>query len=899
MTDPADCLQKKKKKKRRRSESLDEPPPVVDSRDETKEKKRRREGDEDMEVSSPAEEEVNVKKKRKRKEVQNEEERTVVEPPPVVSSPVEMKKKKRKEVQKEEERTVVEPPPVVSSPVETKKKKKRKEVQNEEERTVVEPPPVVSSPVETKKKKKRKEVQNEEERTVVESPPVVSSPVETKKKKKRKEVQKEEERTVVEPPPVVSAPVEMKKKKKKRKEVQNEEERTVIEPPPVVSSPVKMKKKKSKEVQNEEERTVVEPPPVVSAPVEIKKKKKKKRKEVQNEEERTVVELPPVVSSPVETKKKKHKEKESMAMVTTENSSVDMEEKKKKKKRKEEKRRPVVDEPLVVTSPVEKEKKKKRKEVQREEESITKVTTDNNVSMKKKKRRKMEQEDENCVVIATFQSEEKKKKQTNGLMEPSVTMATTTKDLDWEPLVPMETSKSKKKEEKKKEEEQEDCIIIGTTETEVRSITMVTTNKNPQTEHVKNQVEPVTIATAQKEQQQKNNNYNWNQHQIDGQMEPSITMETADACWEAQLQELQEFIPNLSQKSSIVISKMLLYDLPRFREFKKKGVALRWGRFSEEENEQIRANINNFLLLTGIDSVEELMFPQRFKDKEAEIKKQRINYHYMQRIAEGIPRPCVQILIRAKKMMDQRNHMGRFTDDEVHALTKLHTLHGNDWKTIAEKMNRSTASVLKRFATTGEGKGAWSEDEVARLKSAVEDHLKTRLCKSPPGSGLTGQQLSVKLPWTRISLAVGSRTWYQCRLKWFSILKHCLEGQRSTSGLGIQNRIDIINTLFNMNVREPCDFDWMEVAKAVGAVTPVYVQKAFRRMKTTGVPNWNRLSYGEIVDILRERELPRLQMKLDRLKKKQEQRDGHRRTENPVDLQKTYQLSEIFSESDS
>ncbi|NXT09922.1 TTF1 factor, partial [Prunella fulvescens] len=342
-------------------------------------------------------------------------------------------------------------------------------------------------------------------------------------------------------------------------------------------------------------------------------------------------------------------------------------------------------------------------------------------------------------------------------------------------------------------------------------------------------------------------------------------------------QELEEFIPHVKNISDSSIKKMAGRDLMRFKEFKKQGMAVKFGRFTQKENKQIQKNVEEFLALTGLDSAEKLLFTSRYPEDKDTIHRLKTEHHFCEKISEGIPRPWRLIYYRARKMFDPNNYKGRYTTEEKEQLKKYQALHGNDWKKISELMSRSNLSVAMKFSElkSAINYGHWTKEETQKLMSAVEDVMRRKVRTENPSSlssldqsdrdlWIDREQLYQPLPWTEIETKVGSRYWRQCKQKWNSILTRKLtRGQQLCKGTnGLRTKITLIKRLYETKAEDASEVNWDELRSAVGDVPRAYVQSKFYRLKVSFVPCWKRKTFSEIIDYLYENTLPELEEKL-------------------------------------
>lgn len=186
--------------------------------------------------------------------------------------------------------------------------------------------------------------------------------------------------------------------------------------------------------------------------------------------------------------------------------------------------------------------------------------------------------------------------------------------------------------------------------------------------------------------------------------------------------------------------------------FQNKGHSWKQGMFSKEETEILQANIQKYCEDRGISSPATVIFSMTKEERK----------DFYRTVAKGLNRPLFSVYRRVIRMYDNKNHIGKYTSEELDQLKVLRAAHGNDWRVIGNALGRSAASIKDRCRLMKENcrQGVWLPAEERRLAEAVYDLSRV----------LPGEMVSGGLSWTAVAERVGSRSEKQCRTKWLNYL---------------------------------------------------------------------------------------------------------------------------------
>ncbi|XP_060885730.1 cyclin-D-binding Myb-like transcription factor 1 isoform X2 [Labrus mixtus] len=302
----------------------------------------------------------------------------------------------------------------------------------------------------------------------------------------------------------------------------------------------------------------------------------------------------------------------------------------------------------------------------------------------------------------------------------------------------------------------------------------------------------------------------------------------------AQIQILQEDEDSLSpnQKSDVSPVSQAWFTTKEDKDtLTNKGHKWKQGMWSKEEIDVLMSNIERYVKGRGIDDPAEIIFEMSKEERK----------DFYRSVALGLNRPLFAVYRRVLRMYDNRNHVGKYTPDEIEKLKALREKHGNDWATIGAALGRSASSVKDRCRLMKDtcNTGKWSEEEERRLAEVVYE-----MAGVTPGSAVTGG-----VSWATVADQVRTRSEKQCRSKWLNYLNWKHSG--GTEWIK-EDDLNLIRRIAELEVEDENEIKWEDLAGGWSSVrSPQWLRSKWWSIKRQ-VANHKEIPFSVLLKGLQE-----------------------------------------------
>lgn len=262
-----------------------------------------------------------------------------------------------------------------------------------------------------------------------------------------------------------------------------------------------------------------------------------------------------------------------------------------------------------------------------------------------------------------------------------------------------------------------------------------------------------------------------------------------------------------------------------------KGHKWKQGMWSKEEIDVLMSNIERYVKGRGIENPAEIIFDMSKEERK----------DFYRSVAWGLNRPLFAVYRRVLRMYDNRNHVGKYTPEEIEKLKTLKDKHGNDWATIGAALGRSASSVKDRCRLMKDtcNTGKWTEEEERRLAEVVYE-----MAGVTPGSAVTGG-----VSWAVVAEKVRSRSEKQCRSKWLNYLNWKHSGGTEWTKEDDQN---LIRRISELEVEEENEIKWEDLAGGWSSVrSPQWLRSKWWSIKRQ-VTNHKEIPFSVLLKGLQE-----------------------------------------------
>uniref|UniRef100_A0A3Q2GCP4 Cyclin-D-binding Myb-like transcription factor 1 n=1 Tax=Cyprinodon variegatus TaxID=28743 RepID=A0A3Q2GCP4_CYPVA len=230
-----------------------------------------------------------------------------------------------------------------------------------------------------------------------------------------------------------------------------------------------------------------------------------------------------------------------------------------------------------------------------------------------------------------------------------------------------------------------------------------------------------------------------------------------------------------------------------FLSFSALSSGHRWkqGMWSKEEINILIDNIDQYMRRRGIQDPAEIIFEMSKEERK----------DFYRSVALGLNRPLFAVYRRVLRMYDDRNHVGKYTAEEIEKLKALREKHGNDWATIGAALGRSASSVKDRCRLMKDtcNTGKWSEEEERRLAEVVYE-----MAGVSPGSAVTAG-----VSWATVADRVRTRSEKQCRSKWLNYLNWKHSGGAEWTK---EDDLNLLRRISMVKAEDENDIKWEDLA---------------------------------------------------------------------------------------
>ncbi|XP_026182905.1 cyclin-D-binding Myb-like transcription factor 1 isoform X2 [Mastacembelus armatus] len=302
----------------------------------------------------------------------------------------------------------------------------------------------------------------------------------------------------------------------------------------------------------------------------------------------------------------------------------------------------------------------------------------------------------------------------------------------------------------------------------------------------------------------------------------------------AQIQILQEDEDSLSpnQKTEVSPVSQAWFTTKEDKDtLANKGHKWKQGMWSKEEIDILTSNIDRYVKGRGIEDPAEIIFEMSKEERK----------DFYRSVALGLNRPLFAVYRRVLRMYDNRNHVGKYTPDEIEKLKALKEKHGNDWATIGAALGRSASSVKDRCRLMKDtcNTGKWSEEEERRLAEVVYE-----MAGVSPGSAVTGG-----VSWALVADQVRTRSEKQCRSKWLNYLNWKHSGGTEWTK---DDDLNLIRRISDLEVDDENEIQWEDLAGGWSSVrSPQWLRSKWWSIKRQ-VANHKEIPFNVLLKGLQE-----------------------------------------------